>query len=112
MANPKYPYQDLTFRNLKGELWDDLPELDGAYEISNYGRVKARRRFAQPSYNGGYWTKEKILKQRKSVQIVSEGKRKLFRLSVTISFEGKKYSCAVARMVYYLFIKKFDLDDR
>ncbi len=112
MVKAKYPYQNLSLKNLKGELWDDLPQLDGAYEISNYGRVKAKRRFAERQYNGGYWVKEKILKQRKSIQIVSEGKRKLYRLSVTISYDGKKYSCQIARMVYYLFVKKFDLENR
>jgi hypothetical protein len=107
-----YPYQNLFLKDLKGEFWDDIPSLDGACEISNFGRVKSKRRFVERGRNGGFWKKEKILKPRKSVQIVSEGKRKLYRLSANISFEGKKHTCSVARMVYYLFVKKFDLNDR
>ena len=61
---------------------------------------------------GGRWIPEKILKLRVGTQVVSDGKRKLHRLSVLISFEGKKHYLGIARMVYYLFVKKFDLDDR
>lgn len=36
----KYPYQNLTLKDLKGERWEDIPELDGYYRISNFGRIK------------------------------------------------------------------------
>ena len=112
MPKTSYPYQNLFLRNLQGEVWDDIPGLDGAFDISNFGRVKSKRRFVERGKNGGFWKKEKILKLRKSVQIVSEGKRKLYRLSANISFDGKKYTCSIARTVYFLFVKKFNLDDR
>jgi hypothetical protein len=108
----KYPYQHFTLNNLKGELWDDIPSLDGAYEVSNFGRVKSKKRYVERGNNRGYWVKERIIKPRVSIQRVSGDTRSLYRLSVTISFEGKKRSIPIARMVYYLFIKKFDMSDR
>jgi hypothetical protein len=33
MAKAKYPNQNTSLRNIKGEKWDDLPGLDRAYEI-------------------------------------------------------------------------------
>lgn len=112
MNEKKLPYLDLDLRNRKDEIWADIPFLDGAYEISNFGRVKALRRFVERAANGGFWKKEKILKLRLSSQLVSKGKRKLWRLQVLIRFEGRKYSVSIARMVYWLFIKRFDLEDR
>ena len=112
MTQLKYPYQHFTLNNLKGELWDDIPSLDGAYEVSNFGRVKSKKRYVERGNNRGYWVKERIIKPRVSIQRVSGDTRSLYRLSVTISFEGKKRSIPIARMVYYLFIKKFDMSDR
>jgi hypothetical protein len=108
----KYPYQHFTLNNLKGELWDDIPSFDGAYELSNYGRIKSKKRYVERGNNRGYWVKEKIIRPRVSIQRVSGDTRSLYRLSVTISFEGKKSSVPIARMVYNLFIKKFDMSDR
>jgi hypothetical protein len=97
---------------MKGEKWDDIPYLDGAYEISSFGRVKSNRRFVERSSNGGYWVKEKIIKPRLSKELVTEGTRTLYRLSAMISYEGRKRSVSIARIVYYLFKKRFDLSDR
>jgi hypothetical protein len=112
MNEKKLPYLDLDLRNRKDEDWADIPFLDGAYEISNFGRVKALRRYVERAANGGFWKKEQILKLRLSSQLVSGGKRKLWRLQVLIRFEGRKYAVSVARMVYWIFIKKFDWEDR
>lgn len=108
----KYPYQDLSLKDRDGEKWDDIPFLDGAYQISNYGRIKSLRRWIEVFGKGGRWSVERILKTRAGMQIVSGGKRKLFRLTIMISFEGKKYFLSIARMVYCLFVEKFDLGDR
>jgi|GEM_PF-1157052 len=108
----KYPYQDYSLKDRKSEEWDDIPFLDGAYQISNYGRIKSLRRWLERSSRGGFWISEKILKARISTQIVNKGKRKLHRLGISVSFDGKKHSLAIARIVYYLFVKKFDLEDR
>jgi NUMOD4 motif/NUMOD1 domain len=108
----KYPHQDQSLKDREGEEWDDIPFLDGAYQISNYGRVKSLRRWMETPAKGGHWILEKILKTHVGTQIISNGKRKLHRLKISISFEGKKQSLGIARMVYYLFVEKFDLKDR
>jgi NUMOD4 motif/NUMOD1 domain len=112
MASKQYPYQNLFLEDIKGERWKDIPYLDGAYQISNYGRVKRLRRWFERYHAGGFWLKEKIRKPVVQTQIVSKGKRKLYRLASTAGYEGKKYDIPIARLVYYLFVKKFDLDNR
>jgi hypothetical protein len=37
MSHIKYSYQNLSLKDIKGELLEDLPQLDEAYEISNFG---------------------------------------------------------------------------
>jgi len=110
---PRYPYTNFSLADMKGEQWLDIPVVDGAYQISNYGRIKSIRRWVQiTGGERGYWLKEKIRKLQVASQTVSEGKRKLFRLSIMLRFEGKHYSIGIARMVYFLFVRKFDLEDR
>lgn len=112
MSKTVYPYQNRLLKDIKGEHWKDLPGMDGFYCISNFGRVRSLSRWIQRENSGGFWSKEKILAQRKQVQLVSEGKRKIVLLTVQISYQGKKYCFFIARTVYYLFVKKFDLNDR
>jgi hypothetical protein len=107
----EYPYQDRSLQDRVGEEWDDIPFLDGAYQISNYGRVKSLRRWIQTPEKGGYWITGKILKSQVMKEIVSSGKRKRYYLTVYISFEGKKHRIGIARIAYYLFVEKFDLED-
>ncbi len=108
----RYPHTNFSLADMEGERWLDIPALDGAYQISNYGRIKTLRRWLQIGGERGYWLKEKIRKAQVLVQTVSEGKRKLFRLSIMLKFEGKRYSIGIARFVYFLFVREFDLEDR
>lgn len=112
MSKNEYPYQNRSLSDMKGEVWEDIPFLDGAYIISNYGRVKALQRWVERAGNKGFWLSDKILSTRIQLQKVSGGKRILKRLSVIVSYEKKKYHIAIARMVYNLFVEKFDLADR
>ncbi|HUB59255.1 MAG TPA: NUMOD1 domain-containing DNA-binding protein [Puia sp.] len=109
----RYPNTNFSLTDIKGEYWQDLPMLDGVYLISNYGRIKAARRWVQMTgMDRGYWLKERIRKTQIGTQIVSGGKRKLYRLAITLKFEGRHYSIGIARFVYFLFVRKFDLEDR
>lgn len=46
---------------MKEEIWKDIEETQGYYQISNYGRVKSVPRFHKTK-DTGYYSKEKILK--------------------------------------------------
>ena len=54
----------LSLESMKGEKWADIPGFDGAYSISNYGRIWAAPRLII-SADGKqlYFTKERIRKQ-------------------------------------------------
>ncbi len=51
------PY--LTKEQLASETWRDIPGLEGAYQASNFGRIKSLERFNR----GGKYTRARVLKQ-------------------------------------------------
>jgi hypothetical protein len=57
-----------TLKDLPNEEWKDIPEYDGIYQCSNYGRIKSlKREYKRQTKNGfviGY-TKEIIKNQLK-----------------------------------------------
>lgn len=46
--------------NLPGEIWKDIPDLKGKYQVSNYGRVKSIPHKVANGGNGR-WINEKLL---------------------------------------------------
>ena len=46
---------------MNNEIWKDIEETKGYYQISNYGRVKSVSRFHKTK-DTGYYSKDKILK--------------------------------------------------
>lgn len=91
------------------EKWKDFPGYEGLYRLSNYGRVKALRKVSGAIYKR--WYPERIM------QVVfrsapGEPGTGTGTGMVTLSKNRKKTSFAVARWVYHLFVKPFDIADR
>lgn len=42
------------------EIWKDIKEYEGLYQVSNLGRIKSLPKYRK-AYNGGYITKERML---------------------------------------------------
>jgi hypothetical protein len=99
-SNP-IPTLNLSPDTLKGEKWKPIEDLDEAYWISNYGRVKTISRFKKGNLN--VWTKA-IMKR-----LIPDGKphHPTSCLLVQLSRNGKKYQQSVGRLVYYYFVKPF-----
>ena len=109
----EYPYQNLELRNLKGERWESIPGFDGAYEVSNLGRIKSLPRWRGAGIGGrGYYTKELIRKQGLRKRYNHFIKEQTFTLCVSIKHEGKTISTSTARFVYQAFVQDFDLEDK
>ena len=60
-------YQNLSLEDLPNEVWKDIPNYEGLYQVSNLGRVKSLERQSASFYQKGklcsYTVKEKICKQ-------------------------------------------------
>jgi hypothetical protein len=46
----------------QNEIWKDIPNYEGYYQVSNHGRVKSLSRFVKNKYEGLTYWKERILK--------------------------------------------------
>jgi hypothetical protein len=111
MNNMIYPYQEFGLDDLPNEQWDDIPQFDGMYMISNLGRIK-RLEFEILTVLG--YTRR--LKSMILKQCLASAKNKglndyTFFLDGTICSVGRYYNFSVARMVYHCFVKPFALDD-
>jgi hypothetical protein len=111
MKRTNYPYKNFSLSDIKGEKWDDIPGLDGAYQLSSYGRIKSLRRWVERP-RGGRWTKDRILSTKYEKGVTKSGCKKEGTLHKTIHSGGNHFGIQVMRLVYYLFVEKFDLDNR
>lgn len=80
---------------IKKEIWKDIPEYDGLYQISNFGQVKSLKRIVSNG-NGKRNIEEKILKQSKCNN---------HYFQVNLSKNGKIKTYYVHRLVAMAFIK-------
>lgn len=111
MSKKNYPYQDRSLVDINDEQWEDIPGLDGYFRISSFGRIKRMQREAINSQG--------ILKQYKEMIIAPRVMRtantyvsdNTYQLSAHLQIEGRKYYLPVRRLVYYCFVKPFDLED-
>lgn len=105
----QYPYQVLTLDDLPKEEWADIPGLEGYYLVSNLGRVK-RDPFEIICVNGQVRkVKSMILRTGITKSVNKFIKDEQYGLRVKICMSGIRYNFNIGRLVYYCFIKKFDL---
>jgi len=107
----KYPYQNLTLKNIKGEKWKDLPALEGYYHVSNYGRIK--RLVYEMQYKNGaiYLKEEKIIKPTIVKQPNKFKRDHSYFLTNRVILKKRRYNFTIARVVYYCFVEDFNYTD-
>jgi hypothetical protein len=110
----QYPYLNQSLVNLPKEKWKSIPDFEGLYQISNYGRVKTLSRKTQMnSPNGGFYiSQERIRKSKLDVKLNKAIQQHLYTIIITLYKDGITYSYSVPRLVYTVFGKPFDLADR
>ncbi|MFT4092591.1 MAG: NUMOD1 domain-containing DNA-binding protein [Niabella sp.] len=104
-------YLDTSLEDRSGEQWDEIPGLDGYYQISNWGRVKRVEREIYDSQGGRYILPAKIRLAQTNHSPNRFTHDDTLRLQVAVQVQNKKHSFMVHRMVYYCFVAPFDLDD-
>jgi hypothetical protein len=82
-------FKNLNLKDLDGEVWKDIKDYEGNYQVSNFGRVKSLK-----------FRKERILKQNKV--------NKYFQVGLC---KNRKYkNKLVNRLVYETFKEKLEED--
>lgn len=100
-----------SLENLPDEKWKSIEGFEN-YEISSYGRVKSLSRLSHISLGVEHWLSEKIKKLLFTKQYNNYLKAYVYNVNCGLSLEGHKYTRSVARLVYYHFVEKFDIEDR
>jgi hypothetical protein len=102
--NNPIPVLNLSLKSCSGEQWKSVNGLNGSYQISNLGRIKSLARFK----SNNVWAKENIQRLIADIKPGRSGSS----LLTPLTREGKKTQQSVARLVYFHFVKKFDMSDK
>lgn len=89
---------------MEGEVWKDIENYEGQYQISNKGRVKSLARFVPTPRGGRFIYNDCILKQNLHKRVKKPNDKAL--LSVSLLSDGVLCSYSVSRLVYSAFVKK------
>ncbi len=111
MQKKEFPYLNRSLKNIKGEQWEDIPEADGYYQVSNFGRLKRMKRKTITKKGSVIIYKEMIIAPRVMKSFNTYISDITYQLSAHFTIETKKYHIPVRRLVYYCFVKPFDLKD-
>lgn len=106
-----YPYANTDLESLPNERWDDLPGLDGYYLISTFGRIKRQYREVLTADGKVMRFQEKIIRSYPVRRYNKSVKDFNYFLSASITIERQRVKLSVGRLVYYVFIDQFNLED-
>ena len=101
---------NLSLEDLSGEEWMLIKGFEN-YAISNYGRVKSLERSFVNAYGGKHKLQDRIMKLQACRYLNKYLKAHFYSVRCNLCTEGKSYGKSVARLVYYHFVEKFDMDD-
>lgn len=107
----KYPCYNKSLKDLKGEEWEDIPGLDGYYMVSNFGRIRRMKREQVNTRGVVRIYKEQITAPRIGLAPNHYVSDFTYHIFAHFTLEGTKYHLPVRRLVYYCFVKPFDLKD-
>src|SRR4028119_1393255 len=112
MSQKVYPYQNISLESLEGEVWKDVPGLDGYFLISNFGRIKRQQYDLQHPNGFVYILPEKIIKPK--IGKAANKFKNDYTVYITgkVVVQGRTFAFSVPRIVYYCFVHPFDLKDK
>jgi hypothetical protein len=101
---------NLSLKDLPDEEWKLIEGFEN-YAVSNYGRIKSLERCVVNSYGGEHQLLDRIMKLQVTRYYNKYLKSYFYSVRCNLCVEGKTYGKSVARLVYYHFVEKFDMDD-
>lgn len=102
----EYPYQNLSLADLPGEIWKDVKDFEGSYQVSTLGRIKSLDRQVFVNRNNGFYRFEVgcILRQQLSKGTVNS---KGSSLTIRFKYGSKTFSYSIGRLVASHFLPDF-----
>lgn len=101
MSDIELFWGNTELNDLKNEIWLDVPDYDGIYQVSNLGRVKSlKREYYRKGVNVPLYTEEKILKQ----TLTLNKRSSMPQLYVSFSVNGIRKTFTVNNLIGITFI--------
>ncbi|MBB4807246.1 ribosomal protein S27E [Chryseobacterium defluvii] len=101
---------NLSLEDLSDEEWKLIEDFEN-YAISNYGRIKSLERWVSAPNGGEQKILDRIMKPQAFRYFNKHLKAHFYNVRCNLCVEGRVYGKSVARLVYYHFVEKFDIDD-
>lgn len=106
------PYKNKNIEDIPGEIWKDIPGIEGYGMISSYGRVK-RLAFEFLDVTGRKIVLEERIQAIRLQKNFNQFKQDFkVHLQSRLQIESVCHSISIGRVMYYCFVEKFDLNDR
>ena len=105
-----YPYENIVVKNIKGEIWKDIPGYEAYYKVSNMGRVKSLDRIIPHPRLYQQFVKGRILKQKAVKDYNKNAGDAMISLQVALALENTSHYFNVRRLVYSAFKKRVDFE--
>lgn len=99
------PYQIFCLDDLENEVWKEIPDYDGYYQISNLGRIKSLERTIETKNGKFRHYKSRILKPVKIRYKNNTIGEDIVELKVGIFYYGHCQNIRIGRTVYNLFVR-------
>ncbi|WP_294230683.1 NUMOD4 domain-containing protein [uncultured Chryseobacterium sp.] len=101
---------NFSLEDLQDERWELIEGFEN-YAISNYGRVKSLERMVPLPIHGEQKILDRIIKPQVFRYFNKHLKAHFYSVRCNLCLDGKVYGRSTARLVYYHFVEKFDIDD-
>ena len=99
-----------SLKSFKGERWKDVPDFEGLYKVSNFGRVKSLDRVIPHPRLKEQFVAGRILSQSIAENRNIKTGEPMIDLRVSLSRDGIQYYFNTRRIVFTAFRKKIDYE--
>lgn len=105
-SHKKYPYEDTIAKNLRNEVWKDIPGFEAVYQASNAGRIRSVDRIVDHRRLGQQFVAGRILHQSIAKNRNIKTGEPMVDLRVSLSMDGVQHYFNTRRLIYLTFVKR------
>lgn len=106
MTAKLYPFENKSIKDMRNEVWKDIPGFEGIYQASSYGRIKSLDRTIIHTRLGQQFVAGRILSQSIAENNNIKTGEPMIDLRVSLSMDGVQHYFNTRRLIYMTFVNK------